>query len=61
MADYRERIQDRASIIDIVLNSEQLAILNQKVNDRVDNGVHEHDALDYAYFYIKNNYSSNNS
>jgi len=59
MKDYRERIQNRANIVDVVLSSEQLAVLNQQVNDRVKNGLHEFDALDYAYFHIENNYSLN--
>jgi len=59
MTDYRERLQDRASVVDVVLNNEQLAILNQQVNDRIKSGLHEFDALDYTYFYIKNNYVPN--
>jgi len=59
MTDYRERIQDRANVVDVVLNNEQLAILNQQVNDSIKSGLHEFDALDYAYFYIKNNYVPN--
>jgi len=59
MNDYRERIQNRANIVGVVLSSEQLAVLNQQVNDRVKNGLHEFDALDYACFHIENNYSLN--
>ena len=59
MADYRERIQDRASIVNVILNNDQLTILNQQVNDRINSGLHEFDALDYAYFYIKNNHVHN--
>ena len=58
MADYRDRIQDRANLYDVILTYEQLAFLNQKVNDDIARGVHESDALDYAYFYIKDNYAS---
>jgi len=60
MNDYRERIKSRAKICDVELTYEQLAFLNQKVNDDIDRGVHEFDALDYAYMYIKNQYSSDN-
>ena len=52
MKDYRIRIQDRASILDITLNKEQLAVLNQQVNDKIANGLHKFDALDYAYFIL---------
>jgi hypothetical protein len=60
MKDYRERIKDRARICEVELTYEQLAFLNQKVNDDINRGVHEFDALDYAYMYIKNHYASEN-
>jgi hypothetical protein len=56
MDDYRKRIQDRADVVNLVLSNEQLAVLNQRVNDSISMGSHESDALDYAYFYIKNHY-----
>lgn len=52
---YRQRIQDRADAIDVKLNYDQLSILNQQVNDRIEYGLHEFDALDYAFFEIKKN------
>lgn len=58
MKDYRERIKDRAKICEVELTYEQLTFLNQKVNDDIGRGVHEFDALDYAYMYINNNYAS---
>jgi hypothetical protein len=54
--DYRERIKDRAEICEVELTYEQLAFLNQKVNDDINTGTCEYDALDYAYMYIKNHY-----
>ena len=56
MTDYKQRIRDRADILSVELSTEQLYAINQKVNDKISNGLHEFDALDYAYFYIKNNY-----
>ena len=55
MLDYRDRIIDRAKICSVELTNEQLAFLNQKVNDDVKRGVHLFDALDCAYFYIRDN------
>ena len=55
MLDYRDRIIDRAKICGVELTDEQLAFLNQKVNDDVKRGLHLFDALDYAYFYIRDN------
>ena len=56
MKDYRERIIDRAEICEVKLTDQQLSFLNQKVNDAINRGVHEFDALDYAYMYIKKYY-----
>jgi len=56
MKDLRERIKDRSKICNVELTYEQLAFLNQKVNDDISRGVHEFDALDYAYMFIKDNY-----
>jgi hypothetical protein len=58
MVDYRSDIETRAGIVDVTLTYEQLSYLNQSVNDRVESGTHRSDALDYAYFYIKNNYTN---
>ena len=41
-------------------HEEQLAFLNQKVNDDIQKGSYEFDALDYAYFYIKRHYKYGN-
>ena len=56
MKDYRARIKSRADILKFDLNYEQLAFLNQRVNDSIQSGTYELDALDYAYFYIKDHY-----
>lgn len=60
MKDYIERIKDRARICGVELTYKQLTFLNQKVNDDINRGVHEFDALDYSYMYIKNHYASEN-
>lgn len=56
MKDFRARIQCRADILNVLLTESQLEFLNTKVNEDIKRGIHEFDALDYAYFYIKNNY-----
>lgn len=58
MTDYRNRIEDRVKICGVELTYEQIAFLNQKVNDDINRGVHEFDALDYAYFYIKRHFKN---
>ena len=58
MVDYRSDIKAIAGIVDVTLTMEQLSFLNQYINDRIDSGSHYSDALDYAYFYIKNNYTN---
>lgn len=58
MEDFRERIIDRAKICDVTLTYEQVAFLNQNVNDDIKAGMHEYSALDYAYMYMKNNYTN---
>lgn len=54
MNDYRNRILDRASILNLKISINELDNINRKVNDRVNYGLHINDALDYAYFYMKN-------
>jgi hypothetical protein len=57
MIDYKDRIKERAKICNVELTEIQLQRLNFRVNARVERGVDIRDALDYAYLYIKNNYS----
>ena len=61
MKDYKSEIISRAKIVGIDLNLKQLDFLNELVNERIIDGVHVFDALDYAYFYIKSNYLNKNS
>lgn len=57
MTDYTDRIKERAKICGVELDENQLSRLNFRVNLRVNRGLHINDALDYAYLYIKDNYS----
>lgn len=57
MEDHKASISARAAILNVELTYKDLSYLNQYVNDRVSNGLHVSDALDYCYFYIKDNYT----
>lgn len=57
MVDYTDRIKDRAKICNVELTEIQLKRLNFRVNAKVERGVDIRDALDFAYLYIKDNYS----
>ena len=52
--DYKASIIDRASILRIELNDSELETLNTGVNQRVNYGLHEFDALDMLFFDLKN-------
>jgi len=54
--DYRTRISERADICNVRLSYDQLLFLDAKVKDQIKSGSCEADALDYCYFYIKENY-----
>ena len=53
MKNYRERIIQRAEIVEVELFEEQLEFFNSLINKKVENGVDERDALDYVYFMLK--------
>jgi len=53
MKDFKNRIQDRANILDLTLSEDKLEELNKWVNQSIERGVHEFDALDYVYLNLK--------
>lgn len=54
--DYFDKIKSLAEVAGVELDNKQLHFLNDFVNDRINKGSHESDALDHAYFYIKAHY-----
>lgn len=53
MKDFRNRIKDRADILNLFLNEDKLEELNKWVNDSIERGVHEFNALDYVYLRLR--------
>ncbi len=55
MSDFKIRIQNRASIIGLILSDAQLEFLNTIVVKSIQNGSSEFDALDKLFDYLKRN------
>jgi len=57
MENFCQRIRERAEILGVELTIMQQQRYNKYVNDRIEDGVHVNDALDFIYMQMRNEFN----